>query len=133
MFRLDLRIATDTYPVGFLGLCEVRLKRGTPGNPWLVLVPQRKGLVELHDMTEADRHLLSDEIAHAGRALKRVSACDKINVAAFGNMVPQLHVHVIARFATDEWWPGPIDMTAAPRDWERHSLETFCNELKAAL
>ena len=133
MFRLDLRLATDTYPVSFLELCEVRLKRGTLNNPWLILVPQRTDLVEMHDLAEAERHLLIDEIARTGEALKSVTDCDKINVAAFGNMVAQMHVHIISRFVSDPWWPGPIDMAAEGRDWDRSALDRFRDTLATAL
>jgi len=133
MFTLDSRIAADTYPVKFLPLCEVRLKRGTAGNPWLILVPQRPNLSEIHDLSLEDRRSIIDEIARASGALKAVCACDKINVAAFGNMVEQLHVHVIARFVSDEWWPGAIDMAARPWAWTDEARVPFCNRLKDTL
>lgn len=133
MFTLDPRLAADTYTVSFLPLCEVRLKRGTAGNPWLILVPQRAEIVEMHDLSPDDRHALVDEIARASGALKIITACDKVNVAAFGNMVKQMHVHVIARFSGDQWWPGAIDMAARPLEWSEEARIPFCNRLKEAL
>ena len=133
MFKLYPRRDSDTFPLTFLPLCEVRLKRGTAGNPWLILVPQRSGLVEIHDLSLEDRRSLMDEITRASAALKTVTGCEKINVAAFGNMVPQLHIHIIARFANDQWWPGPIDMSARPWDWDDESRVPFSNRLKDAL
>jgi len=133
MFTLDPRLAADTYPLCFLPLCEVRLKRGSAANPWLILVPQRAELVEMHDLSLDDRHALVDEIARTSDALKSITACDKINVAAFGNMVKQMHVHVIARFSSDQWWPGAIDMAARSREWSEEARDPFCNRLKETL
>lgn len=133
MFELDPRLADDTYPLTFLPLCEVRLKKGTASNPWLIMIPQRPGLVELHDLSLEDRRSLIDEITRATAALKSTCGCEKINVAAFGNQVAQLHVHVIARFDNDEWWPGPIDMAARPWDWDDDARLPFSNRLKDAL
>ncbi len=76
--------------------------------PWLVLVPQRAGLREIHDLPAAERGVLVEEIARAGRLMQSAFRADKINTAALGNQVPQLHVHVIARFAGDAAWPNPI-------------------------
>lgn len=76
--------------------------------PWLILVPRVCGAQELIDLPETARGALSGEIDAAARALKAVSGCDKLNVAALGNVVRQLHVHVIARFQTDPAWPGPV-------------------------
>lgn len=133
MFTLDPRLASDSYPVDLLTLCDVRLKRGSSANPWLLLVPRRPDLVEIHDLAPADRHTLIDEIARVTAALKAACACDKINVAAFGNSVPQMHVHVIARFAMDPWWPGPLDMTAPGDPWDEAARQSFCARLKQAL
>ena len=76
--------------------------------PWLILVPQRSGLRDLHDVAAAERGPLMEEIARAGRLMQSVFTADKINTAALGNQVPQLHIHVIARFTSDAAWPNPI-------------------------
>jgi diadenosine tetraphosphate (Ap4A) HIT family hydrolase len=76
--------------------------------PWLILVPQRSGLRDLHDVAPAERGALMEEIARAGGLMQSVFKADKINTAALGNQVPQLHVHVIARFTSDAAWPNPI-------------------------
>jgi diadenosine tetraphosphate (Ap4A) HIT family hydrolase len=76
--------------------------------PWLILVPQRAGLREIHDLPAAERGVLVEEIARAGRLMQSAFRADKINTAALGNQVPQLHVHVIARFTGDAAWPNPI-------------------------
>ncbi len=76
--------------------------------PWIILVPQRPALRDLHDVAPAERGALMEEIAQAGRLMQSVFNADKINTAALGNQVPQLHIHVIARFTGDAAWPNPI-------------------------
>ena len=76
--------------------------------PWLMLVPRRAGISEIIDLDEDDRALLMDEIAQAAAALKQVTQCDKLNIAAIGNVVPQLHVHIVARRRSDPAWPKPV-------------------------
>lgn len=106
-FELDPRLAADTRLVGDLPLSRVLLMDDWRF-PWLVLVPRRTGLVELHDLRRAERIELFDELDLAANALLRIFRPDKLNVAALGNVVAQLHVHVIARFRTDAAWPRPV-------------------------
>ncbi len=107
MFRLDDRLAADTALVDLWDLCEVRLMDDA-NYPWFVLVPQRTDLREIHDLAPADRLLLMDEIVRATRILEQAWRPDKINVAALGNQVSQLHIHVIARYVADGAWPRPV-------------------------
>jgi diadenosine tetraphosphate (Ap4A) HIT family hydrolase len=107
MFRLDPRLAADTIPVGSLGLSRVLLMNDSRF-PWLILVPEREGLTELTDLAPAERGTLMEEIAAASRALRAVARPDKINVGALGNIVRQMHVHVVARREGDAAWPGPV-------------------------
>jgi len=106
-FALHPQLAHDTTPVGDLALARVLLMNDA-NYPWLILVPRRAGAVEIADLPDDDQVLLMREIAQASRALKAVSACDKLNVAAIGNVVPQLHVHVVARRRDDLAWPKPV-------------------------
>lgn len=106
-FELDPRLAQDTVFVARWNLCEVRLMDDAQF-PWLVLVPRRTGLSELDDLNEADRTRLMHEIQHAMKTLRAVVECDKLNVGALGNIVSQLHVHVVARRKGDAAWPGPV-------------------------
>ncbi|MCW2310118.1 HIT family protein [Rhodobium gokarnense] len=106
-FSLHPQLDADSSPIADLGLSTVRLMDDAT-YPWLLLVPRVPGAVELIDLSRDDRHLLMDEIAAAETALRSVTGCDKLNVGALGNMVPQLHIHVIARFKGDAAWPGPV-------------------------
>ncbi len=90
-----------------LPLCHVRLVDDARFF-WIVLVPRRAGLVEIIDLDAAGRALLMEEIAAASTALRKVSGCAKLNVAALGNMVSQLHVHIVGRVPGDAAWPGPV-------------------------
>jgi diadenosine tetraphosphate (Ap4A) HIT family hydrolase len=106
-FKLDDRLAGDSVPVTDLPLSTVRLMNERSW-PWLILVPRRPGLVELIDLDAAERSRLMEEIARAGETLRTLYTPDKLNVAALGNVVPQLHIHVIARFRGDPAWPRPV-------------------------
>jgi diadenosine tetraphosphate (Ap4A) HIT family hydrolase len=106
-FQLDPRLAADSIPVVTLGLSQVRLHRDAR-YPWLILVPQVSGAVEILDLTPGDQERLWEEIRRAAAVLRDLYQPTKLNVAALGNQVPQLHVHVIARFSSDAAWPGPV-------------------------
>ena len=93
--------------VGDLPLARVLLTKDA-NYPWLILVPRLPGLVEFIDLEENAQVQLLGEIAAAARALKNITRCDKLNIAALGNQVPQLHVHVIARRHSDAAWPKPV-------------------------
>jgi diadenosine tetraphosphate (Ap4A) HIT family hydrolase len=106
-FILDPRLAADTTHLGDWQLCSVLLAKDSRF-PWLILVPRRAGLVDLIDVDRAERGILTIEIDRAARALKNTVPCDKLNVGALGNMVRQLHIHVIARKVGDAAWPKPV-------------------------
>src|SRR4029077_391946 len=106
-FELHTRLAVDTIPVTDWMLSRVLLMNDAR-YVWLVLVPRRHGAVELFDLGEPDRRVLIEEVARAARLLQALSGGTKINVGALGNVVPQLHVHVVARHPGDPAWPGPV-------------------------
>lgn len=131
-FVLDSRLAADTLAVADLPLSAVRLMNDAT-YPWLVLVPRREGAVEIVDLAGEDRVQLMEEIAQVSGVLRAMTACDKLNVAALGNMVPQLHVHVIGRFAGDPAWPGPVWGKAPPQPYAEGPREGFISALRARL
>lgn len=106
-FVLDPRLAADTSVVLDLPLCRVLMMKGVD-HPWLILVPRAGDLVEILDLSEHDRRWLFDEVSRVAEALRAETGCHKLNIGALGNVVAQLHVHVIARFREDPAWPNPV-------------------------
>jgi diadenosine tetraphosphate (Ap4A) HIT family hydrolase len=105
-FQLYLRLAADTSFIADWPLCRVLLMNDARYF-WLVLVPRQDGLTEITDMTPEGRAQLMEETARAGRIIKAAGAA-KLNLGALGNVVPQLHVHVVGRNPGDPAWPGPV-------------------------
>jgi diadenosine tetraphosphate (Ap4A) HIT family hydrolase len=106
-FTLDPRLAADCRLVGDAPLSRVLLMDDARF-PWLILVPRRPGLRELLELARDEQIALLDEISRVGHILHALHKPDKLNIAMLGNVVPQLHVHVIARFTTDPAWPRPV-------------------------
>ncbi|MDX1975500.1 MAG: HIT domain-containing protein [Rickettsiales bacterium] len=105
-FTLHLQLAADTIPLGDLPHCRVLLMNNA-NFPWLILVPRRDGLRELFDLG-TDYDAVMQEVKQVSEQFAAYTKADKINVAALGNMVPQLHIHIIARFKGDAAWPNPV-------------------------
>lgn len=104
-FTVDPRLGTDADIICELGLSRLLLF-GNALFPWVILVPRRDNLREIIDLPEEDRGVLMREISLVSRVMQDIFKPDKLNVAALGNMVPQLHVHIIARYVGDAAWPG---------------------------
>lgn len=131
-FQLDPRLAADTVPVARLDLCEVRLMNDARF-AWMVLVPQRGGLVEIADLTPSERTLLWHEVDRVGAALRVVAPCDKLNLGALGNIVRQLHVHVVARREGDPAWPGPVWGSGPALSYGESTRNLLADRLREAL
>lgn len=130
-FALHPQLAADTVEVARWPLSLVLLNDDAT-YPWLVLVPQLPGLRDLHDLP-AERHReLMTEIDRASRALQTLFEADKINVAALGNQVPQLHVHVIARRTDDPAWPKPVWGVVPARAYPDDERDRAVEDLQAA-
>ncbi|SIQ75699.1 Diadenosine tetraphosphate (Ap4A) hydrolase [Rhizobium sp. RU20A] len=123
-FTLDDRLATDSVPVAMLSLCELRLMRDGRW-PWLLLVPRRAGLSEIFDLTAEDQALIAVETARVATLLKDLTGATKINIGALGNIIRQLHIHVIARSEGDPAWPGPVWGFGTPEHRDAAALETL--------
>ncbi len=106
-FELHPRLDADTFFVSDWPLCRVLLMDDARF-PWLILVPRRLALRDFDEISPGDKSTFLGEIDRASRALRTVTSAEKLNVAALGNMVPQLHVHIVARFAADAAWPRPV-------------------------
>jgi diadenosine tetraphosphate (Ap4A) HIT family hydrolase len=131
-FALDERLEADSDRLIRLGLCDLRLMNDCRW-PWLILVPQRPDIQEIHDLTPLDQALLSFETNLVAQALKRATACDKINSGALGNIVRQLHVHVVARKEGDPAWPGPVWGHGKREPYDAGDRDRFAETIKAAL
>lgn len=131
-FLLDERLARESHLVSRLDLCELRLANDSRW-PWLILVPMIDDAVEIHDLSEEDQHRLARETAKVARLLKQLTGCTKINSGALGNVVRQLHVHVVARHEGDAAWPGPIWGHGKAEPYETQAAEDFINRLRNEL
>jgi diadenosine tetraphosphate (Ap4A) HIT family hydrolase len=131
-WHLHPQLADDTHPVAHWTLSELRLM-DDENHPWLILVPRIDGAVELVDLSVAQQAQLMAEITIASRALQLAFKPYKLNVAALGNVVPQLHVHVIARFEHDIAWPRPVWGMATAQPYSPEALVQRIERLQAAL
>jgi diadenosine tetraphosphate (Ap4A) HIT family hydrolase len=131
-YELHPQLAADTHPLATFSLCDLRLMDDA-NYPWLILVPRVPLARELLDLDAAQRHQLTDEIDRAGHLLRDVFLPHKLNVAALGNLVPQLHVHVIARYENDPAWPAPVWGRVAARPYAPEGLVERISQLRDAL
>ena len=131
-FPLDERLERDSVLVTRLGLCQLRLQNDRRW-PWLVLVPQRRDVSEVFDLTPLDQAMLTFETNLVGSALKNLTGATKINIGALGNIVRQLHVHVIARQEGDPCWPGPIWGQGCAISYEKEERQAFIEAIAGAL
>ena len=131
-FQLDPRLAADTFLVGETPLSQVLLMNDAR-YPWLILVPRRSDITEPFELCEADQAQLWQESMRLGEAMKAHSAADKLNIAALGNQVAQLHVHHIARFHTDDAWPGPVWGVGSAAPSSDAARDALIDELRSLL
>ena len=131
-WHLHPRLSDDTHPVAHWTLSELRLM-DDENHPWLILVPRVEDAIELVDLSEAQQAQLMAEITAASRALQVAFKPHKLNVAALGNLVAQLHVHVIARFENDISWPRPVWGLGSAQPYYPAALVRSIERLQAAL
>ena len=131
-FTLHPKLAEDCEQVTNLDLCKVLLMNDRRF-PWLILVPQRANLRDFHEIAPDDRGALFNEIERCSQLLANLPDITKINVAALGNQVPQLHVHVIGRSIHDAAWPGPVWGVGTTEPYSSEELNGRTMHLKAQL
>ena len=129
---LHPQLAAETFAVGDLTLSRVLLMNDA-NYPWLVLVPRQAGAVEIIDLDDAEQAQLMREIALTAGVLKDVTACDKLNIAAIGNVVAQLHVYIVARRRGDAAWPRPVWGAVPARPYEAAERERFIAPIRAEI
>jgi diadenosine tetraphosphate (Ap4A) HIT family hydrolase len=128
-WSLHPQLERDTVAAGDLNLARV-LVMNDANYPWLILVPRHVGIIEIIDLDDGQQAQLMDEIAMLSHVLKDITACDKLNVAAIGNVVPQLHVHIVARRRDDAAWPRPVWGAAPPRRYAPAKLDRFIERIR---
>lgn len=104
---IDQRLVNSSDFIIDLDLCQVRLSKNA-AFPWVILIPKLDNAVEILDLSSAQQHQLMDEITHVSILMRDIFEPDKLNIATLGNIVPQLHIHIIARYKTDATWPNPV-------------------------
>lgn len=132
MFQLDPKLAADTAILGDLPLCRVLLMNDSHW-PWLILVPRRDNAAEICDLDVIDQHRLIDESTQVSHVMQRLFEPDKLNVAALGNQVRQLHVHHIARYRHDPAWPAPVWGRLKAEPYSADALTALSGRLAAAI
>ena len=131
-FALDPRLENDTVHVTDLALCRVLLMNDSR-YPWLILVPMQDDLREFHDLSPEDQTRLMAEITLTTQVLHELHTPDKLNVGALGNIVNQLHIHVLGRFDGDPAWPGPVWGLGKAVPYEMEEIEQLVGRVKTAL
>jgi len=132
LFELDPQLESDTFPVGRTSLNRIVLMNDSRF-PWLILVPERPDITEPFELTDEDQRTLMQESMIVGKSLKAFFNAHKLNIAALGNQVSQLHIHHIARFRTDAAWPRPVWGAGVAERYEAEALRKRVALLREAL
>ena len=132
MFKLHETLDKDCLLVGQFDLSLVLINRDA-NYPWLILVPKRQAVTEMYQLAPEDRQQLLLESCALSEVMMDLYSPDKLNIAALGNIVPQLHIHHIARYISDPAWPAPIWGAVAPVDYEMQILSARCDDLRQRL
>jgi len=130
--RLHPQLAQDCFVIGQLPLSMLLLLNDSQ-YPWFLLVPWRDGVREIHQLSEADQQQLMRESSMLAACIEDAFAADKINVAALGNMVPQLHIHHIVRYTTDPAWPAPVWGKLPAVGYDPLSAADICDHMRSLL
>ncbi|MGL4405491.1 MAG: HIT domain-containing protein [Notoacmeibacter sp.] len=130
-FQLDHRLAGDTLPVLSLGLCSLRLMNDSRW-PWLILVPQRADIREIFELTPLDQAVLTFETSLVSETFAKLTKCHKLNLGALGNVVPQFHMHVVARNDGDANWPRPVWGFGGKTPYFAGEADQFIDRLRTA-
>lgn len=131
-FVIHPKLAEDTILLGESRLCEVRLMNDSHW-PWVLLVPRLADIREIYQLPKAQQLRLAEESSVLGEDMMKLFAGDKLNVAALGNMVPQLHLHHIVRFEGDPAWPGPVWGRLAPTPHDEQAIADITARLQPTL
>jgi len=131
-FQLHERLQQDCISIGRFSLCQL-LMMNDKQFPWFILVPERADIKEIYQLNAADRQLLSEESCFVAKNMADLFKADKMNIAAIGNMVPQLHIHHIVRYQTDKAWPAPVWGKFAALPYTEQQIIEFTDKVRAQL
>ena len=129
-FTIDQRLISDSSLVTILNLCQVRLHHNA-AFPWILLIPMQNNISEIIDLSSTNQQLLLQEICVISKIMQKIYKPKKLNIANLGNMVPQLHVHVIARYENDGAWPNPVWNSGVTDTYEPQMLIKQIEIIKA--
>ncbi len=132
MFELHPQLQQDCLEIGRFSLCRLLLMNESR-YPWFILVPEREKLTEIYQMNTADQTLLMQESSRLAHGLAEAFAADKLNIAAIGNLVPQLHVHHVVRYRSDPAWPAPVWGKFSPAPYDETEIAKVIARLKSVL
>ena len=132
MASIHAQLLADCLVIGRFPLCHLLLAKDA-NYPWCILVPDREGVSEIHQLSDADQQQLIRESSQLARVLQAVFSPDKLNIAALGNIVPQLHIHHIVRYRDDPAWPAPVWGRVAPLTYTEQQLVARLEKLAAGL
>jgi diadenosine tetraphosphate (Ap4A) HIT family hydrolase len=131
-FQLHERLKQDCIFIGRLALCQLLMMNDSQF-PWFILVPERFDIKEIYQLNSVDRQLLSEESCLLAENMADLFKADKMNMAAIGNMVPQLHLHHIVRYQTDKAWPAPVWGKFAAQPYTEQQRVELITKVKAQL
>ena len=131
MFTLDARLEQDTWLIGDLPSCRLLLSNDS-NYPWFILVPRREGISELFQLDDSDQQLMWRETTELARVLNELFGAHKMNIATLGNVVSQLHMHVIVRYRTDAAWPAPVWGKLPAKPYAETQVSEMRSKLKQA-
>lgn len=132
MFELNKKLQEDCFFVGDLKISKLLLMNDS-NYPWLILVPRQNGLIELTDLSFEDQVEVLREINLVAKILQEKFGADKLNIANLGNVVSQLHIHVIARFKNDAAFPKPVWGALPAKPYEENEAKKLINEIKNSI
>ena len=128
MAELHARLARDCLVVGRFSLCQLLLMRDA-NYPWFILVPDRDNISEIFQLSTSDQAQLMRESSYLGEKLVQCLSADKLNIAALGNVVPQLHIHHIVRYKTDPAWPDPVWGRFPQKPYTQQEIDSILRNL----
>jgi diadenosine tetraphosphate (Ap4A) HIT family hydrolase len=131
-FILHSKLAADTFEVLSLKVSQLLLMNDAR-YPWLILVPQVSDMRDLHNLSAKQYHAVTQEIAQVSKVLESVTQAHKMNVGALGNMVPQLHIHIVARQANDAAWPAPVWGVGEAQPYSQDAAKTLVQQIASKL